>query len=101
MTRYRVYILPRALAEIDHLPGHIRSRVRRTVVALPSDPKPPQSKRLTYDVAAGCELWRLRLDAWRVVYLINHEAHQIYVLTARRRPPYAYDDLDALVAETQ
>jgi mRNA-degrading endonuclease RelE of RelBE toxin-antitoxin system len=40
MTRYRVLILPEALAQLDRLPGHVRGRVRRAIIALRDDPQP-------------------------------------------------------------
>jgi len=100
MTHYRVLILPDAVAEIDRLPGHVRARVRRSIIALREDPQPPQSKRLDHELGPAQELWRLRFDKWRLVYLVDKDWHGIFVLTARRRPPYDYDNLDALVEET-
>jgi mRNA interferase RelE/StbE len=99
MTGYTVYVLPAARQEIDHLPGHVRQRVRRAVIGLRDDPKPAQSKRLEFDVGPGRELRRLRLESWRVVYLIDQAV--VYVLTARRRPPYQYADLDRLLTGIQ
>ncbi len=101
MTASRVYVLPTALAEIDHLPGHVRARLRRAILGLRDDEQPAHSRPLDYELGPGCELWRLRLDEWRVVYLIDREWNWVYVLAVRRRPPYGYDDLRALVAETE
>ena len=100
MTRYQVYLPPRTVKEIDGLPGNIRQRVRRAVIGLRDDPQPRDGKRLAYDVGPGRELWRLRLDTWRVVYLLDRECERIYVLAVRRRPPYQYEDLDELLLET-
>jgi mRNA interferase RelE/StbE len=100
MTRCRVRILPDALAEIDRLPGHVRGRVRRSIMALREDQQPPQSKQLDYELGHAQEVWRLRIDKWRLVYLVDRDWHGIFVLTVRRRPPYNYDNLDALVEET-
>jgi mRNA-degrading endonuclease RelE of RelBE toxin-antitoxin system len=69
-------------------------------MALRDDPQPPQSKRLDYELGPAQELWRLRFDKWRLVYLVDRDWHAIFVLTARRRPPYDYGHLDALVEET-
>jgi mRNA interferase RelE/StbE len=99
MARYNVYIRPQARKEIDHLPGHIRQRVRRAVLALQDDPMPSKSKRMKYDLGPNRELWRLRLDAWRVVYLVDQEWDQVYVLSVRKRPPYQYEDLAELLTE--
>jgi mRNA interferase RelE/StbE len=98
MTPNRVYVLPTALAEIDRLPGHVRARLRRAILALRNDEQPPHSRSLSYELGVGRELRRLRLDEWRVVYLVDRESNWVYVLAVRRRPPYGYDDLRALVA---
>ena len=73
MTRYDLYLPPHTVKEIDRLPGSIRQRVRRAVIGLRDDPHPRHSRRLAYDVGPGRELWRLRLDTWRVVYLLDGE----------------------------
>jgi mRNA-degrading endonuclease RelE of RelBE toxin-antitoxin system len=97
MTTTSVYVLPQALTEIDHLPGHVRQRVRRAIVGLRTNPQPPASRRLEYGVGEGIELRRLRLNGWRIVYLIDRSWNRVYVLAVRRRPPYRYDDLGTLV----
>lgn len=98
MSRYTVYVLPSAWQEIKDLPGHMRQRVRRAVDGLADDPHPPRSKRLTVEHLAP-ELYRLRLDRWRIVYTITEEYSTVDVLAVRKRPPYDYGDLEALIAE--
>ncbi len=97
MARHEVYLLPQARKEIDRLPGHVRQRIRNLVIDLREHPHPPQSKRLDYDAGPTRELWRVRLDQWRVVYVIDREQKRIYVLAARKRPPYQYEDLASLL----
>lgn len=101
MTRYSVYVLPRARKEIDNLPGNVRQRVRQALIGLRNDPQPPRSKQLDCEVGAKRKLCRLRLETWRVVYLVDEEWNRVYVLAARKRPPYQYEDLPALLAETE
>jgi mRNA-degrading endonuclease RelE of RelBE toxin-antitoxin system len=43
------------------------------------------------------EVRRIRLEDWRVIYVVNEELLQVQVLTIRQRPPYTYDDLDELL----
>jgi mRNA interferase RelE/StbE len=43
------------------------------------------------------EARRLRIDQWRVVYTIDSEWEVITVLAVRKRPPYNYEDLQALI----
>ncbi len=99
MTAYRVYVLPRAGKEIDRLPGNLRQRVRRAVISLRDDPQPGFASHLDYDLGSGRELWQLRVESWRVVYMIDREPGGIRILTVRRRPPYRYEDLASLPAD--
>lgn len=101
MSSFKVYVLPNAGKEIDHLPGHVRQRVRRAVVGLRENPEPVSSVQLSYDLGPGREIWRLRLNTWRVVYLIDREWGSVYVLAARKRPPYQYEDLASLLADVE
>jgi len=41
----------------------------------------------------------LRLDNWRVVYVIDDLWEIITVLAVRKRPPYNYDDLRELLED--
>jgi mRNA interferase RelE/StbE len=45
------------------------------------------------------ELRRIRLDRWRVIYVVDEELTQVGVLAIRKRPPYDYKDLPELLAE--
>jgi mRNA-degrading endonuclease RelE of RelBE toxin-antitoxin system len=70
----RLWVEPSALDEIAALPGHIRQRVRRAVSELRETPRPAQSHLLEIpdDVQLeGLEARRLRLDNWRVVYIVD------------------------------
>jgi len=95
---YTVYIRPRALREIKNLPGHVRQRVRRAVYAFADDPRPSDSRKLT-PPRAECDLWRFRLDKWRIVYAISEPDKAVDVLAVRTRPPYDYADLEELLSE--
>ena len=96
MSRYTVYVTPRAWKESRRLPGHIRQRVKRAIDALAQDPRPARSKKLdTPELKA--ELWRLRLDRWRIVYAITEDDKVVDVLGVRKRPPYDYGDLREIV----
>lgn len=39
------------------------------------------------------------MDKWRVVYTITEAEQVVDVLAVRKRPPYDYGDLEALLAE--
>jgi mRNA interferase RelE/StbE len=65
---------------------------------LAEDPRPSNSKELDVRGLAQ-EVRRLRLDKWRVVYAITEVESIVDVLAVRRRPPYDYGDLNALLSE--
>jgi mRNA interferase RelE/StbE len=100
VSRYTVYVIPRAWAEVKDLPGHMRHRVRQAIRELADDPRPPHSRELDVpDVKR--ELRRVRLDRWRVVYTITDSDNAVDVLAVRRRPPYDYGDLEILLEEVR
>lgn len=43
------------------------------------------------------EARRLRMEQWRLIYVIDQDLELISVLAVRRRPPYNYDDLRELL----
>jgi mRNA interferase RelE/StbE len=100
LSRYRVFVTPQALKEIKDLPGHIRQRVKSAVKELASQPRPPQSKLLESNIP-NHDLFRLRLDNWRLVYAITNSENVIDILAVRKRPPYDYGDLEHLIDEIE
>ncbi len=96
----RLWIEPAALDEIATLPGHVRQRVRRSVSDLLKAARPTNSRALDIPadiLIAGMEARRLRIDSWRVLYMIDQEWEIITVLAVRKRPPYNYEDLRELL----
>jgi mRNA interferase RelE/StbE len=96
----RLWVEPSALDEIAALPGHVRQRVRRAVSDLREASRSSQSRPLEIpdDVRLeGLEARRLRLDNWRIVYVVDEQWEIITVLAVRKRPPYNYDDLRDLL----
>jgi len=98
LSAYRVYAIPPAWREIRSLPGHVRQRVRRAVDALADDPRPAQSKRLEAR-GVGQEARRIRLGDWRILYAIVEGDKLVGVVGVRKRPPYDYGDLAALLGQ--
>jgi mRNA interferase RelE/StbE len=98
VSRYKVYTTPRALKDALDLPGHMRQRIKQAIRALADNPRPSSSREL--DVAdLQHEIRRLRLDKWRVIYAITEADNAVDVLAVRKRPPYDYGDLEALLRE--
>ncbi|MEQ8468686.1 type II toxin-antitoxin system RelE family toxin [Coleofasciculus sp. E1-EBD-02] len=78
----------------------LKQRIRRVIGELADNSRPPQSKMLNLpDVEA--EVWRLRLDNWRLLYAIAETDKIIDVLAIRKRPPYDYGDLETLLEELE
>ena len=105
MNRHTVYVTPSALREIKVLPGHVRQRVKRAIDDLAGDPRPSNSKVLDVSRAetppiVDWEVRRLRIDKWRVLYVITEAENTIDVLAVRKRPPYDYGDLNQLLQES-
>jgi mRNA-degrading endonuclease RelE of RelBE toxin-antitoxin system len=96
---YRLWIQNEAKAELKGLPGHVRQQVRRAIQSLCDEPRPADSRELKVPEGIDVEARRLRLDRWRIVYVVDDEWHEIGVLAVRKRPPYDYDDLRELLAE--
>lgn len=99
MSPYSVHVTPLAWREIKDLPGHIRQRVKGTIDELENNPHPAGSKKLETPKDIAVELWRIQLDKWRIVYALTEAENAIDVLAVRKRPPYDYGDLEALLAE--
>lgn len=97
---YELFLEPEVHAQRRDLPGVIRQRIRRQIDALGLDPRPASSQPLDISGLAlpeSIELRRVRLERRRIVYAINEAERWVWVLAVRRRPPYNYDDLAALL----
>jgi len=102
MASYRVEVDREITRGIRKLPGNVRQRVLRALQDLRENPRPANSRTLDVakagvELAAGAELRRIRLEAWRIVYLVEEADYLISVLAVRKRPPYQYEDLEDLV----
>ena len=103
MGSYQVEITGAARREIRILPGHVRQPIFREIQALEKEARPYSSKGLkstkNFKIPRGVELRRIRVDRWRVVYVIEPDLSLVTVLAIRKRPPYQYDDLEELLKE--
>jgi mRNA-degrading endonuclease RelE of RelBE toxin-antitoxin system len=100
VSGYRLYVVPPAWDELQRLPGNIKYRVRKAIDDLIGEPYPPASKPLELADGNTIALFRLRMDNWRIVYAVDTDAHLIRVVAVRKRPPYDYQDLAALLEDT-
>jgi len=106
VSQYQIFVTPSALREIKQLPGHVRQRARRAIGDLQDNPRPPSSTALDLSESLPhrgleCEVRRLRLEKWRIVYTVTEAVKVVDVLAVRRRPPYDYGDLQQLLGEAE
>ena len=103
MGSYRVEITDAARREIRNLPGHVRQLIFREIQSLEKEARPSTSKGMkstkSFKIPKDIELRRIRIDRWRVVYVIEPDLSLITVLAVRKRPPYQYEDLEELLEE--
>jgi mRNA interferase RelE/StbE len=103
MDSFRVEITNDARCEIRNLPGNVRQLIFREIQSLEKEARPYSSKGIrstkTFKIPAGIELRRIRIDHWRILYVVEIEYSLVTVLAVRKRPPYQYDDLEELLKE--
>ncbi len=103
MGSYRVEITNAARREIRNLPGNMRHLIFREIQALENNARPYSSKGMrstrNFEIPSGIKLRRIRMDRWRVVYVVEQNLSLVTVLAIRKRPPYQYEDLEELLEE--
>jgi mRNA interferase RelE/StbE len=105
LSQYNVHITRSALREVKDLPGYARQRVKHAIADLGNNPHPAGSKvlelgdaELPPEVTAVC---RLRIEKWRVLYMLTEAEKIVDVLAVRKRPPYDYGDLGQLLGASE
>jgi mRNA-degrading endonuclease RelE of RelBE toxin-antitoxin system len=101
MASFRVEVDREIQKATRRLPGNIRQRVLRALKGLRDEPRPAGSEALdvgAFELPPGVEPRRIRMESWRIVYVVEEEDLRVSVLAIRQRPPYQYDDLSELFA---
>jgi mRNA interferase RelE/StbE len=81
---YTVEIKKSAEREMNRLPEAVHQRVSQRILALGSDPRPPNCRKLE-----GGEGYRLRVGDYRVLYTIDDHQRRILIFSvAHRREAY-------------
>ena len=81
MGRYRVFIKPSAVREIEAIAEtKQRRRIVARIEALGDDPRPPGCEKLT-----GRGQYRVRQGAYRIVYAIEDDRLVVYVVKVGHR----------------
>ncbi len=77
MASYQVEITNAARREIRNLPGNMRQLIFRGIQALEKEVHPPSSKEMkstkNFEIPERLELRRIRLDRWRIVYVMEQD----------------------------
>ena len=85
MSSYTVQVKPSAQRELEALPDDVLPRVLRKMEILRDSPRPAGCKKLK----GYKDHWRVRVGAWRVVYIIDDTAKLISITRiAHRREVY-------------
>src|SRR5689334_8318339 len=98
---YQLWIEDQAKAEVERLPGNVRQRIHQAIHSLKLEPRPHASRAMRSPVAIDVEVRRLRLEHWRIIYVVDEQASEVGVLAIRKRPPYDYSDLPDFLAGLQ
>lgn len=81
MPEYRIEFTTQARTRFAKLPVDARRRLAPHIDALSVDPRPTQAKRL----AAGDDLFRLRVGPYRIVYAIEDDVLVVLVVKVGHR----------------
>jgi mRNA-degrading endonuclease RelE of RelBE toxin-antitoxin system len=87
---YRTKVLESAQQEIRALPGYVRAQAYRLLDQLQQNPRPPRAKELR-DKPGIYRLWLA--GRWRIVYHIDEDLKQVYILRVRRKERVDYENL--------
>jgi mRNA interferase RelE/StbE len=85
VSSYTVQVKPSAQRELEALPDDVLPRVLQKMETLRDSPRPAGRKKLK----GYKDQWRVRVGAWRVVYIIDDTAKLISITRiAHRREVY-------------
>jgi mRNA-degrading endonuclease RelE of RelBE toxin-antitoxin system len=96
---YRIFLRPQADQEGRKLPGVVKQRIRRIIDELAENPRPYNSIQMQTPEPLTVEPRRIRVNGWRILYVVDEVWQEIAVIAIRKRPPYDYEDLTELLTE--
>lgn len=91
MSPYRVRVGSAATKEIKKLDRSTQGKLITALEMLANDPRPNGVEKLSHDP----RFWRIRNGHYRVIYFVDDDAKEIYVLVVRHRKD-AYRNLENL-----
>ncbi|MCK4274609.1 MAG: type II toxin-antitoxin system RelE/ParE family toxin [Dehalococcoidales bacterium] len=77
---YEVRIIRSAEKELDSLPGTVYTRLSKRILSLEDNPRPRGVRKLS-----GREEYRLRVGAYRILYIINDGNRTVTILAVGHR----------------
>ena len=81
MGKYKVFIKPSAVTEIEAIPQKkIRQQIVRRIEDLATDSRPNGSKKLT-----GHNRYRIRQGVYRIVYAVEDDKLVVYIVKVGHR----------------
>ena len=84
---YRIEIEAEAERDLRRLPRNTARRIRSKLLALAED---PFARNRNVKKLSGRDAWRLRIGAWRVLYMVDSTNQVISIMVIRPRGS-AYD----------
>jgi mRNA interferase RelE/StbE len=84
---YRLKITGRAQRTLRQMPEHLASEAVDEILALADDPRPPHALAMSDQLTGR---YRIRIDGWRILYLIRDADQVVTVLDVRRRTRNTY-----------
>ena len=80
MARYSIVVRKSVSKDLDRIPKRDAQRIIKAIRSLATDPRPPQSRKLS-----GDEKYRLRCGVYRILYEIQDDQLIICVVRVRHR----------------
>lgn len=85
---YRIEIVRAARKQMLALPRPAQLAIAKAIDRLASIPRPPKCKKLR-----GAELWRLKLERYRVVYTVDDKSRLVTIVKVAVRREDTYQGL--------
>ena len=77
---HKIQILPSAIKDLDRLDKKFFAQIKAKILALSSNPRPPNCLKLTAE-----EGYRLRSGNYRVLYRIDDKNKIVYIYRVKHR----------------
>ena len=80
MGKYKIYIKPTAVKELQKIPKRDVNKIIEKIRSLSSDPRPPGCEKLSAD-----EKYRVRQGSYRIVYSIEDDKLVVLIIKIGHR----------------